>query len=655
MNILAEIRRRFASILSKFTDQPAQYLEMIRPVEDPKHGDYQANFAMKLAKVCGKNPRDLATEVSASLQLSDLCAAPEVAGPGFINLRLNDAWLDAEISRMAGDDREGIAPVAVPKTYVVDFSGPNVAKPMHVGHLRSTVIGDAICRILRFLGHKVVGDNHIGDWGTQFGMIIYGYKHFLDQDAFDRDAVLELARLYRFVNQLCDYHDLRALQPKLDQGLADKIAEVEAAASAPGDEKQKQKQKLQKKISGELEQIREQIADGRKKLSAIESNPKLEVLARQHPDITVKSRLETAKLHSNDPENVKLWNQFVPACLEAIQGVYDRLDIHFDLSLGESYYQPQLADVVADLKAKGLARPSEGAMCVFIPGTETPFIVQKTDGAFTYATTDLATIKYRREQLKADGMLYVVDTRQSEHFRMLFETARLWGHGNVEFKHVNFGTILGEDGKPYKTRSGDTVGLESLLNEAVAEALKTIESEELAEGADRPKMKPGVKARVAEIIGLGGIKYADLKHNRESDYKYSLKKMLAKEGDTATYMQYAYARVCGIFRKCDVERESVRTSTDRILLSHPKERILAVQLVRFGEILESAMSEYRPNILTDYLFQTANAFSSFYDECSVRDAETPELRASRLRLVDLTARVLARGLRLLGIETIEQM
>jgi len=658
MNILAEIRGRFATVLSTYTDQPAPFLEMIRPVEDPKHGDYQANFAMKLAKDCQKNPRDLATEIAKSTRLSDLCETPEVAGPGFINLRLKPEWLVNEINRMAGDDREGVALIAAPKTYVVDFSGPNVAKPMHVGHLRSTVIGDSICRMLRFLGHHVVGDNHIGDWGTQFGMIIYGYKHFLNQEEFERDTVPELARLYRLVNQLCDYHDLRAMQPKLDKALAEKIEEIDAAAStpaAPGEEKQKLKQ--QKKLAEELERIREQIAEGRKKLATIESNPQLESYARQHPDITVKSRLETAKLHSGDVVNLNLWKQFVPACLDAIQGVYDRLEIHFDVALGESYYQPQLADVVADLKAKGLARESEGAMCVFIPGSEAPFLVQKTDGAFTYATTDLATIKYRREQLHADAMLYVVDSRQSEHFKLLFDTAKLWGYDDVEFKHVNFGTILGEDSKPYKTRSGDTVGLESLLDEAVAEALKVIESEELAKGEERPKLELSHKTRIAEIIGLGGIKYADLKHNRESDYKYSLKKMLAKEGDTATYMQYAYARVCGIFRKCDVERGAVRTSTDRIILQHPKERNLAVQLARFGEILDAATFDYRPNVLTDYLFQTANAFSSFYDDrdCSVKDAKTPELRSSRLKLADLTARVLARGLQLLGIQTIEQM
>ena len=653
MNILAEIRNRFATVLSQYTDQTAQYLDMIRPVEDPRHGDYQGNFAMKLAKQCQTNPRDLATEVAGRVQLADLCDTPEIAGPGFINLRLRTDWLVREINRMAADDREGIAHVATPRNYVVDFSGPNVAKPMHVGHLRSTVIGDAICRMLRFLGHHVVGDNHIGDWGTQFGMIIYGYKHFLDQAAFQTEPVLELARLYRLVNQLSDYHELRAQLPKLDKGLAEKLHEIDAAASAAGDEKQKQK--LQKKLTEDLEKIREQIGDGRKKLSIVEANPQLNRFASQHPDIAVKARLETAKLHGGDPENQALWNQFVPACLAAIQGVYDRLKIRFDLALGESYYQPQLAEVVEDLKARGLARPSEGAICVFIPGSEAPFIVQKTDGAFTYATTDLATIKYRREQLHADGMLYVVDTRQSEHFNLLFQTARLWGHSNVEFKHVNFGTILGEDSKPYKTRSGDTVGLESLLDEAVAEALRVIESDEMSEGVERPRLDAVTKARVAEIIGLGGIKYADLKHNRESDYKYSLKKMLAKEGDTATYMQYAYARVCGIFRRCEVDRLDVRASTEPIVLPHPKERALAVQLTRFGETLDGATTDYRPNILTDYLFQTAKAFNAFFDDCSVKDAETPELKASRLKLADLTARVLSRGLELLGIETIEQM
>ncbi len=653
MNIQAELRRRFASVIATYTNEPATYSEMIRPVQDAKFGDYQANFVMPLAKVLKRNPRELATEMISKVQCDDLCKAAEVAGPGFINLTLSDDWLEAETNRIAADAREGIEPVEKPKTYVVDFSGPNVAKPMHVGHLRSTVIGDAICRILRFVGHNVSGDNHIGDWGTQFGMIIYGYKHFLNKAAFQQDAVQELARLYRLVHRLSDYYDQRALLPKLDKGLATKLEEIDAAASLPGDEKQKAKK--QKKLVEELEAIREQIASSRKKLSSVESDPVLNQYAIQHPDISVNARLETAKLHGGDPENQRLWNEFVPACLNAIQGVYDRLNIKFDYALGESFYQPMLADVVADLQARGLARESEGAICVFIPGTEAPFIVRKSDGAFTYATTDLATIKYRKEHLHADGMLYVVDTRQGDHFKLLFETAKLWGYGDIEFKHVNFGTVCGPDGKPYKTREGDIVGLESLLNEAVAEALKVIESEELSKSEDRPRLDPAAQRKIAEVVGIGGIKYADLKHSRESDYEYSLQKMLAKNGDTATYMQYAYARVCGILRKGGIERETLRAQKGSIRLGHPKERTLALQLNQFAEVLSSAAIDCKPSYLTDYLFKTANAFSSFYDECSVLQAETEELRTSRLQLADLTARVLKRGLELLGIETIEQM
>ena len=654
MNIQSELRRRFASVLATYTTEPATYLEMIRPVQDAKFGDYQANFVMPLAKVLKRNPRELATEVISKVQCDDLCQTPEIAGPGFINLTLRDDWLETETNRIAADPREGIEPVESPKTYVVDFSGPNVAKPMHVGHLRSTVIGDSICRILRFVGHTVSGDNHIGDWGTQFGMIIYGYKHFLNKEAFQQDAVQELARLYRLVHRLSDYYDQRALQPKLDKGLAAKLEEIDAAASLPGDEKQKAKK--QKKLLEELEAIREQIASSRKKLISVESDPVLNQYAIQHPDISVKARLETAKLHGGDPENQRLWNEFVPACLNAIQGVYDRLNIKFDYALGESFYQPMLADVVAELQARGLARESEGAMCVFSPGTEAPFIVRKSDGAFTYATTDLATIKYRREQLHADGMLYVVDTRQGDHFKLLFETAKLWGYNDIEFKHVNFGTVCGPDGKPYKTREGDIVGLESLLNEAVAEARKVVESMEFKK-EDSTRLDEETIQKIAEVVGIGGIKYADLKHSRESDYEYSLQKMLTKNGDTATYMQYAYARVSGIFRKGEVDREQLRSQSGGIRLTHPKERALAVKLNQFAEVLGSAAVDCKPSYLTDYLFTTANTFSSFYDDddCSVLKAATPELRISRLQLADLTARVLGRGLELLGIETIEQM
>ncbi|MFO1023095.1 MAG: arginine--tRNA ligase [Planctomycetales bacterium] len=310
-----------------------------------------------------------------------------------------------------------------------------------------------------------------------------------------------------------------------------------------------------------------------------------------------------------------------------------------------------LADVVRDLEQKGLARESDGAICVFIPGNEAPFIVRKTDGAYTYATTDLATIKYRVDTMKADAILYVVDTRQSEHFKLLFETASLWGYGNVEMKHVNFGTILGDDGRPFKTRSGDTVGLESLLDEAVAEARKIVLENA---GEDAAADSANIDA-TAEIVGLGGIKYADLKHNRESDYVFSWDKMLAKTGDTATYMQYAYARVCGIVRKEAHRPPAPRQSVRRCNSPIPPNAPSCANSSAFPEALEGAVQEYRPNLLSEYLFQTAGVFTTFYGNCPVQKAESEPLRASRLQLCDLTARILEKGLDLLGIATVEKM
>ena len=652
MNILAQLRKRFEQALQSFTDQPARFSQMVKPVQDPRFGDFQANCVMPLAKQAKRKPQEMAAELVSKLDVSDLCLPPEVAGPGFINLKLRDEWLVAHTNQLVADERLGVAPAAQPRTIVIDFSGPNVAKPMHVGHLRSTVIGDALCKVLTFLGHKVIGDNHVGDWGTQFGMIIFGYKHFLDAGNFQADPVGELARLYRLVNQLSDYHETRRMLPKLDTALAAKLQELEAEQG--GNEDDKEFQKARKKLVADVEEVRQQIAGGRKKLMALEASPVLTAQANAYPEIATLARLETAKLHAGDPENTGLWNQFVPLCLAAIQGVYDRLAIRFDVVLGESFYQPQLAAVVEDLQQRGLARESEGAICVFIPGKEAPFIVRKSDGAFTYATTDLATIKHRADAFGADSMLYVVDARQSEHFETLFATARLWGYTQAEFKHVSFGAILGDDGRPFKTRSGDTVGLESLLDEAVAEARKIIgQADEARE--DRPVLDEAGQRHVAEVVGLGGIKYADLKHNRESDYVFSWEKMLAKTGDTATYMQYAYARVCGIVRKGGVDRAALRASGSPIVLGEPAERALALQLNRFAEALEGVAEDYRPNILTEYLFQTAGAFSTFYDQCPVQKAETDALRISRLLLCDLTARVIATGLNLLGIETIEQM
>lgn len=654
MNLLSELRQRFSSALQGLapTEAITAVGALVHPAQDTRFGDYQANFAMKLAPRLGLKPQTLAQQVIERLDVADLCEAPSIAGPGFINLKLREDWLATQVTTLVTDPREGVEPVAQPQTVVIDYSSPNVAKPMHVGHLRSTVIGAALAKLLSFLGHKVITDNHVGDWGTQFGMIIYGYKHFRDEQHLADDLVGELARLYRLVNQLSDYHTVRAELPKLDRALSEQMSLLEQAAGSSTDDKAALK--ARKKQQEEVEQTRAAIKSGRDKLAKVEADPQLYASATQHPEIATLARQETAKLHAGDAENTALWHRFVPACLAAIQGVYDRLGITFDLVLGESFYNPHLAAVVQDLQTRGLARESQGALCVFIPGNEAPFMVRKTDGAFTYATTDLATIRYRRETLKADVILYVVDARQSEHFDLLFATSRLWEGEHLQLHHISFGTVLGPDKRPYKTRSGDTVGLESLLDEAVAEALKVVESN-AHEGDYLSSLDDAGKLQIANVIGLGGIKYADLKHNRESDYVFSWDKMLAKTGDTATYMQYAYARICGIMRKAEVDRTALRAQGGAIVLAHPRERVLGLQLVRFSEVLHNAAFEFRPHLVTEHLFQTANSFSSFYDECSVKDAETPELRTSRLQLCDLTARVIARGLGLLGIATIEQM
>lgn len=652
MNLLTLVRERFIVPLSSLASDIQPLLEMIRPAQDAKFGDFQANFAMALSKQLGKSPREIAESVSSQLKIDDLCEPPEIAGPGFINLRLKDSFLATQISKIAGDDRLGVQTPPKPRHVIVDYSSPNVAKPMHVGHLRSTVIGDAICRTVKFAGHKVTSDNHIGDWGTQFGMIIYGYRHLRDEAGFQREAVSELARLYKLVNQLSDYQGTVAKLPATEMAVEtarSQLATQEVAAAA--DEKAK------KTLGGfrkHLAAAEETLRDARKTIQTVQDDPTLLAFSVAHPDIARKAREETARLHAGDAENNHLWNEFLPACLEALNRIYLRLGISFDLTLGESFYNSMLGDVVAGLKAKNLARISEGATCVFIEGNAAPFIVQKTDGAFTYATTDLATIQYRREILKADEVLYVVDKRQSEHFQQLFATTKQWGIADLKLQHVSFGTVMGKDGKPYKTRSGDTVGLESLLDEAILRARKIVDENDdrRREGA---MLSEEERARVAEIVGLGGIKYADLHHNRDSDYVFDWDKMLATTGDTAAYMQYAYARICGIFRKLNLDRKSLSSAGAAVLLTCPEERRLTLQLLLFGSAIDNVLSEYRPHLLTSWLYETADAFSKFYDRCSVQDADSEELRTSRLILCDLMARAISTGLSLLGIDVAEVM
>ena len=655
MSALKEIRDRFAPVLAEFTDDTASALSMIRPSQDPKFGDYQANCAMPLAKKVGQAPREVAQRLVDAVDLSDLCEPPEIAGPGFINLRMRDDWLEKKARSLVADERLGHRRTNKPKTYVIDYSSPNVAKPMHVGHLRSSVIGAAIDRILRFAGHNVITDNHIGDWGTQFGMIIYGYKNFLEREDYERDPVTELARLYRLVNQVSDYHAAVPRLPEVKKELADvekQIADLEAS-----NEDAKKKKQALKKLRSAIEKLRETEDSLSGQIEAVESSPVLKELAAEHTGIAVAARTETAKLHAGDEENRRLWDEFLPECLKALDAVYDKLRVTFDRTLGESFYQPMLADVVQNLTESGLATESDGAICVFHEGNDAPFIVRKTDGAYTYATTDLATIEYRVRELNADVMLYVVDTRQSEHFQLLFETARKWGYDGAGFHHVNFGTVLGKDKRPFRTRSGDNIGLEHLLDEAVARAYEIVSANDDAKDPEKggPELDEPTRRSVANSVGIGGIKYADLHHNRESDYVFDWDKMLATTGDTATYIQYANARIHGILRKGGVDRTSLQVEGKHLKPQHPSERRLALQLQTFEEVIDSIARAFRPHLLTQFLYETADRLSAFYRDCPVLKAEDSSVRLSRLLLCDLTSRTFELGLELLGIDAPQKM
>jgi arginyl-tRNA synthetase len=461
---------------------------------------------------------------------------------------------------------------------------------MHVGHLRSTIIGDALARLFRFLGHKVVTDNHLGDWGTQFGMLLYGYKNFRDEAALRADPVREMARLYVHV---------RSLMKKDDEEAADEGDPVAEAA-----------------------------------------------------------RQETAKLHAGDPENVRLWQTFQPWCREEIDRIYRRLDVRFDETLGESFYNPMLPQAVQSLLERGIAQPSEGAVVIFFGPEEPPALVRKKDGAFTYTTTDLATIRYRLETWQPDTILYVVGAPQALHFKNLFAIARRWGYDKVELKHIAFGSVLGADRKPIRTREGGAVELEQLLEEAAERAERTYVAtrrERSERGEEVPELSAEERCRIAETVGLGAVKYADLSQNRESDYVFNWDKMLAMDGNTATYMQYAYARIRAIFRKGEEDPQRFHTDPPVPSLDAPQERALALQLLRFSEALDAAASDYRPSAITAYLWDLAKNYSGFYQNCPVLKAETLALRQSRLLLCDLTARVIQKGLDLLGIRAVERM
>lgn len=657
MNTLSELKRRFQLALGSLVDDPDELLELIRPAQDARFGDYQANCAMPLGKRLGQAPRAVAQAIIERLDVADLCHAPEIAGPGFINLRLKDAWLAAELARRAGDLRLGVGSAERPRTYVLDYSSPNVAKPMHVGHIRSTVIGDALARTLRFLGHRVITDNHLGDWGTQFGMIIYGYRHFRDEAAYQRSPVAELGRLYKLVHHLVDYFETRDSLPGLQNQIAERQAALDGQrALAAGDDPQlrKKAEKAARKLESQLQEAREKLAAAEQKIQAAESSRALAEAIAQHPDIAAAVLRETAKLHAGDAENLALWHEFLPHCRRDIQRLYDRLDVRFDCEYGESFYHDQLAGVVQQLRQRGLAVDSEGAVCVFLDGFATPMIVQKRDGAYLYATTDLATIDFRLKTWSPDAILYVVDHRQSEHFEKLFAVARHCGCAEVELQHISFGTVMDEQGRPYKTRSGDTVGLEGLLDEAVAKAYRVVCANDDAKpgGAE---LREDERRHIADVVGHAAIKYADLSQNRTSDYVFSFDKMVALEGNTATYMQYSYARTQSIFAKGGIDVDALRNAAQQLAVEHPAERALAVKLLQLAEALQDVVADYRPSQLTSYLFDLAKCFSDFYHQCPVLTADSPPLRTSRLLLCDLTGRTIRQGLDLLGIHVVDKM
>jgi len=537
---------------------------------DSRFGDYQTNAALILGKQRGENPRDVGAKILERLDVSDLSESPTVAGAGFINFTLRADAVAKKAAELFADERLGVARSASPKKIVIDFGSPNVAKPMHVGHIRSTALGDALARIATFIGHHVIRDNHIGDWGTQFGMVIWGWKNLLDREALQRDPLAEIVRVYKETN------------------------------------------------------------------------------ARSTSDPAVREacRQELVKLQSGDKENTGIWNECVALSMQDFEHVYELLDIHYDIQCGESFYDDRLAGVVDRLLKSKIAEVSEGAVVVFFRGVpelaDKPCIIRKSDGGFNYATSDIATVEYRINELTRDTLWYVVGAPQTLHFRQIFEIARREGY-KADFRHIPFGNVLGEDRKLMKTRSGENVPLRQLLEEACVRARKIVEEK-------NPGLTEAEKIDIARTIGIGAVKYADLSQYRMTDYIFSWDKMLALQGNTAPYLQNAYVRIRSIFRKAG---ESA-PKTDKFVLNESAEITLAKRLCQFAEIVPQVLNDFRPNILANYLFELADGFHAFYEACPVLRSDEP-VRGSRLALCDLTGRILQRGLDLLGIKVPEKM
>jgi arginyl-tRNA synthetase len=550
---------------------------------NPKFGDYQANMAMGLSKKLGQQPRAIAQSIVDNLDVSEICEVPQIAGPGFINFTVKPSYLTSQLQAMQLDSRLGVPMAEKLQRVVVDFSSPNIAKEMHVGHLRSTILGDCIARVLEFRGHDVLRLNHVGDWGTQFGMLILYLREAYPQALITADAL--------------DLGDLVALYKKAKQRFD------------------------------------------------------------EDPEFQEAARKEVVKLQAKDPDTIKAWNLLCNQSRREFQVIYDRLNIQI-AERGESFYNPYLAAVVDDLRTSGLLVESNGAQCVFLDGyvnregDPLPLIVQKTDGGYNYATTDLAAVRYRIEIDRADRIIYITDSGQSDHFAQFFQVAKLanWVPANVEITHVPFGLVLGEDGKKIKTRSGETIKLKALLDEGIDTFRKDLEARLVA---DERQETPEFIANSAEVVGLSAVKYADLSQNRLSNYVFSYDKMLALQGNTAPYMMYAYVRVQGISRKGGVDFENLGDNAP-ILLNEELELALAKQLLQLGSIVTEVERDLLPNRLCQYLFELSQKYNQFYDKHSVLQAEEP-IRTSRLILSDLTAKTLKLGLDLLGIPVLERM
>ncbi|MFZ1342749.1 arginine--tRNA ligase [Thiothrix eikelboomii] len=572
MNIRQLLDQRLTAALQA-AGAPVASSAIIKPSTRPEFGDYQANGVMAAAKQLKMNPRELAAKVLEQADLSDIAEQVEIAGPGFLNIHLKTDWLAAALPTNTQLD------VVEPQTIVVDYSSPNLAKEMHVGHLRSTIIGDAVVRVLEFQGHHVIRQNHVGDWGTQFGMLL---AHLADLQAQGGELSMQLADLETFYRESKQRFD----------------------------------------------------AD---------------------PAFAERSREYVVKLQSGDPECLALWQQFINISLHHCEVAYQELGVSLTRQdvMAESAYNDDLAKVVSDLQAAGLLTESEGAQCAFMDefknkdGSITPLIIQKTGGGYLYATTDLAAIRYRSRVLQADRVLYFVDVRQSLHFQQVYTLARKAGFApaSMSLEHMAFGTMLGEDGKPFKTRTGGTVKLADLLAEAQERAYQLV-------SAKNPELAEAERREIAHIVGIGAVKYSDLSKNRTSDYVFSWELMLSFEGNTAPYLQYAYARIQSIFRKAG----NLEQGQSSIQLLESSERALGLKLLQFNEIIDSVGREGQPHHLCNYLYELAGHFMAFYEACPILREDVPtEIRASRLQLAQLTADTLKTGLSLLGIGVLERM